>query len=253
MKSPVRFPVLPAACLIALAGCSPDSTDVSLLEQQVEELRSRCEKADRLAGEIRRDLRTLRERQEETSASLDNLKKSQAAVRSEVATVSETFGQYRSTYRDWIRSRVKGMTFPALEMEGRSFFNVVVRELNDAEMTFQHRDGISRVDSQKLPGEMRELFVIGDHRASEVAEVAPMQLAPLPPFLGLEPQVVVPAPLMVPQQAAASGAAAVCPTNEATPQPVGRVPTGYRPVGSSFQGSYYKHNKTTVGFPGTRQ
>jgi len=252
MKSLCHFPILIVVCFPALVGCNKESIDLNLLQEQVEALHARCDKAERVSGELRKDLRTVRENQEEVSLALNQLRKTREEVQRQIEAMTEAFGSYRSTYRESIRKQAKGMTFPLLEMEGRRFVNVVIRELSDSEMTFQHRDGISRVESQKLPGDMKDLFVIDGSLPAEVAEVAAIQLSPLPSFLGLVPGMDVPAPLVAPLMPAATGAQSDCPPCIAAPQTVGRVPTGYRAVGSSFQGSYYKTNKTTVGFQGTR-
>lgn len=252
MKPFRHFLILTLICLPALVGCNKESIDLSLLHEEVEALHQRCEKMERAAGELRKELRIVREKQDELNTALNKGRSVRGEVETQAKEMLAAFADYRLTYRDAIRKRAKGMTFPFLEMEGRRFVSVVVRELSDSEMTFQHRDGISRVDSEKLPTEVKDLFVIDGSQAVLVAsEAQSLKLAPIPSFLSLDLSEPAPAPLLVAPELPVAAPAAACPPCIAAPRPTGNIPSNYRPIGSSFQGSFYR-NKTSVGFQGTR-
>lgn len=251
MKPLRHFLLLPLICLPTLVGCNRESIDFSLLHEELDELRERCERVERSAGELRKELRLVSEMQGKLNTELNQGRVARKQMEDEVKQTAVAFESYRMGYRDGIRKKAKGMSFSAMEMDGRRFIDVVIRELSDAEMTFQHRDGISRVESQKLPAEIKDLFVIDVSQAVVVAsEAMSLKLVPVPAFLSLDMAEPTPTPFAAPVELPQAAPANTCPPCIAAPR--GRTPTNYRSIGSSFQGSYYRHNRTSVGFQGTR-
>jgi hypothetical protein len=248
----VSFPLLVFVCMSTLVGCNRESIDLQAIADEVDALKSKCVTLERVATDLRTQLRLVSEKQEELSTRLSQGNLAKAETVAGMDEIGKAFESYRATYRDFIRKQAKGMSFPFLEVEGRRFVNVVVRDLTDSEMSFQHRDGMSRVECDKLSEDVKDFFVLDgnmSYTASPPAQEFRLVEVPMIMDLGIESAKPVLAPLAPTGVSVGNARGSSCPPcMMAAP----RLPLGYKPVGSSFQGSYYNGRKSTIGFQGTR-
>jgi hypothetical protein len=158
------FPLrLLSAALVcaALVGCNKsESANISQLREAVHQLGQDLDEERRTIERLRSLTRSRDTLDSEVVKDMKGIMASQEQLKTEISELKQRYETYRQEYRESIRLRAPGMELGDLVVNGTLYKEVVLKELDDAEVSFRHKNGMARTDSMSLPVRWRDTFVI---------------------------------------------------------------------------------------------
>lgn len=267
--------------LVLLTSCDQGGGKAALeeLEERLEALQSKTADLNNLATKLRRDLGQLSETREKLEALVDAARAEATLMRTDSESTTQAFASYRTKYREAIRKRAPGMDLGELNLGGIVMHGAQVRSLDAWEVAVGHTNGVTRFELAKLPEDFKLLFgydpAAGPKPSSDVVTnplgASSVMTAPTSSGSGnaasaasasTGPAVPAYRPVAAPppSSAGSSKSSGKEPLNAITTfEGVGMggmgggggtkikgagssVPSGYKPIGSSFNGSNMERN-----------
>jgi outer membrane murein-binding lipoprotein Lpp len=139
---------------VILCGCR-DEKQIRLLGEQIRGLERVEEQRSAQIEELNKQVRALEgERgrlKEEGEAMLPKVKAAEEALKA----LQEEFAKYKSQYKLSIRKRAPGMELGEVEVQGKRFEGVKVRQLTEEALIFVHEKGTTSVPLSQLKAELQ--------------------------------------------------------------------------------------------------
>jgi hypothetical protein len=154
------------APVLFLSSCGASKTDISLLREQVEELKATLAKQNRIVQQLRAAAASRDDISAKALDSSANLRAEVKQLTEATRALHESFEDYRNDYRHAIRNAAPGMELGEVIINGQLYENVIVKSLTDQEIIFRHAAGYGRSESSYLPVSLRDKFVIDPTSAS---------------------------------------------------------------------------------------
>jgi hypothetical protein len=139
---------------VILCGCR-DEKQLRLLGEQIRAMeRVEAQSATQIE-ELKKQVRALedegRQLKEEGEAMLPKVKAAEEALK----VLQEEFAKYKSQYKLSIRKRAPGMELEEVEVQGKRFEHVKVRQLTEEALIFVHGNGTTSVPLSQLKSELQ--------------------------------------------------------------------------------------------------
>lgn len=145
------------AGVVLLPGCRDDAQMKAMTEQiRALEMAQGQSKAELSRVQLQmRSLQAERDKiNEEKEKQQQQIEEAQRAAES----IKKQFEDYKQQYKLSIRKRAPGMELEMVEVDGKKFEKVKIRELTDASLTFMHASGTMSVNLRQLDPALQAKF-----------------------------------------------------------------------------------------------
>jgi len=163
-----HLPFLSLAITLILAGCREDMSKIQSLQDEIRAVEEKEFKS-------RQELTRLKNQVSSMEAERDKLKEDKTKLESEVEaakkgleTMKKQFEDYKSQYKISIRKRAPGMMLGDMVVDGRSYKNVKIREVQDDGIYIGHEGGLTNVKWSQVPEALR--FTLAQSDPSPIRE-----------------------------------------------------------------------------------
>jgi outer membrane murein-binding lipoprotein Lpp len=152
---PVLWSVAMLMGVLLLSGCR-DEAQVRALGDQIRALEAAQQQAKSELSRVQLQLRVLQAEQEKVQAERERLKTRAAEAEKALKAMQNEFEAYKKQYKVSIRKRAPGMELDVVEIDGKRFEKVKVRDLTAENLTFMHQAGTMSVSLKQLKPELQE-------------------------------------------------------------------------------------------------
>lgn len=275
----VAFTLVAAAWLLMGAGCKPDTSALESLREKRDKMEPELVIAKRAAAKLRLELEQVTKQQKEASDEADTARASVMALIKEGDAIDKAFEDYRKEYLATISQRAIGMNLGTLVVGSKTYSSAKVKALDAWEVSVEHSGGIARVALRELSADLQTLLGYDPNVGEKPAPPVVVGSVP-PPTLeeseGEDPYISAPAP-RAPRvagytppsdatQSKSSGSGSTACKDGPSVEVLTRwkgytggigggsmgskvkgakasVPSGYKPIGSTYSGSAMDRNK----------
>lgn len=140
---------------LLLASCQDDA-QFRALNDQIRALESAQAQSKAEMSRLQMQMRSLQAERDKIQAERDKLEGQMQEATNALESVKKDFENYKQQYKVSIRKRAPGMLLELVEVEGKRFENVKVRELTDSSLVFMHQAGTMSVQLSELKPDMQE-------------------------------------------------------------------------------------------------
>ncbi len=153
---------LPAAfcallSLLLLTGCQ-DEAQFRALNEQIRALESSQGQSKAELNRLQIQMRSLQLERDKIKEERDKLQSQIDEAQKALESIQKDFEEYKNQYRLSIRRRAPGMELDVVEIDGKRFEKVKIRELTEESLTFMHQAGTMSVNLSQLKPDMQERF-----------------------------------------------------------------------------------------------
>lgn len=155
----VRISVL-ALSILALPSCNEEQEQINRLQNEIRSLtdqqtlgQSELNRVKAQVSSMVKEKDSLKEEKAKLEAELESARKTHEQLQKD-------FASYRSQYKVSMRTRGPGMNLGELVVDGKTYLNVVVKEVTEELLMVIHNTGPMRIPWASLPVNVRRLFGI---------------------------------------------------------------------------------------------
>ncbi len=139
---------------LALSSCQDDA-QLRVLNDQIRALEAAQGHAKAEMNRVQMQMRSLQTERDKIKEERDKLEAQIDEARKALDSIQKDFDDYRAQYKLSIRKRAPGMELEVVEVDGKRFENVRIRELTEDSMIFMHGAGTMSVNLSQLKPEMQ--------------------------------------------------------------------------------------------------
>jgi predicted nucleic acid-binding Zn-ribbon protein len=143
--------------LATLSACS-DNTQVRLLNEQIRALEAAQNQSKQEMDRTRLQLKSLENERNKLKEERDKLEQQTQEAQKALEGLRKDFEAYRNQYKISIRKSAPGMQIAKLEIDGKTYENITVRELTEDLLTFHHQNGSAKAALSQLNAELQTRF-----------------------------------------------------------------------------------------------
>ncbi|MCB1224916.1 MAG: hypothetical protein KDK99_03805 [Verrucomicrobiales bacterium] len=148
-----------AVFLLSLSACE-DRAQIDALNNQVRVLESAQNKAKEDLARVQLQMRTLQKERETIKEEKEKLQQQLDEAKQNLDDVKGEFQTYKQQYKLSIRERAPGMSLGNLEIAGREYRNVKIRELSEVQIAVMHDAGTASFAVADLPENIQGMLAI---------------------------------------------------------------------------------------------
>lgn len=152
-SSPLTIFFLIASLLCGL-GCQ-DNAQVRALNDQIRAMEATQGQARAELNRLQLQLRSLQNERDKVREERDKLQQQIDEARKALEGIQKEFQDYKQQYKLSIRKRAPGMELGQIEIEGKRFEGVRIRELTESSLTFMHLAGTMSVPLAQLKPDLQ--------------------------------------------------------------------------------------------------
>jgi chromosome segregation ATPase len=146
------FPLL--TVLFATVGCQ-DNAQVRALSDQIRAMEASQGQARAELNRLQLQLRSLQSERDKVREEKEKLQLQVDEAKKALEGIQKEFEDYKKQYKLSIRKRAPGMELGQIEVDGRQFEGVKIRELTESSLTFMHLSGTMSVPLAQLKPELQ--------------------------------------------------------------------------------------------------
>ena len=135
--------------LFGLSSCQ-DEAQVRSLGDQIRGLETIQAQAKAEMGRLQLQMKAVQAERDKLKAERDKLQSQMDEAAKALEAIKKDFSDYKAQYKVSIRKRAPGMELEMVEIDGRKFERVKIRELTESNLTFMHQAGTMSVPLNRL-------------------------------------------------------------------------------------------------------
>ena len=139
---------------LLLSSCQDDA-QFRALNDQIRALESSQAQSKAEMSRLQMQMRSLQTERDKIKEERDKLESQVKEAANALDSVKKDFENYKQQYKVSIRKRAPGMLLEMVEVEGKRFENVKIRELTDSSLVFMHQAGTMSVQLSELKPDMQ--------------------------------------------------------------------------------------------------
>lgn len=162
----VRVSVL-LVSILALASCKEDQDQINRLQTEIRSLTDQQTLGQSELNRVKAQISSLVKEKDALKEEKTKLEAELEAARKTFEQLQKDFSSYRSQYKLSMRTRGPGMKLGDLVVEGKTYLDVVVKEVTEDLLLVIHNSGPKRFPWSSLPVNVQKLFGIeapGEYR-----------------------------------------------------------------------------------------
>ena len=135
--------------LFGLSSCQ-DEAQVRSLGDQIRGLETIQAQAKAEMGRLQLQMKAVQAERDKLKAERDKLQSQMDEAAKALEAIKKDFSDYKAQYKVSIRKRAPGMELEMVEIDGKKFERVKIRELTESNLTFMHQAGTMSVPLNRL-------------------------------------------------------------------------------------------------------
>ncbi len=135
--------------LFGLSSCQ-DEAQVRSLGDQIRGLETIQAQAKAEMGRLQLQMKAVQAERDKLKAERDKLQSQMDEAAKALEAIRKDFSDYKAQYKVSIRKRAPGMELEMVEIDGKKFERVKIRELTESNLTFMHQAGTMSVPLNRL-------------------------------------------------------------------------------------------------------
>ena len=143
-----------AAGVMLLSSCQDDA-QIRMLGDQIRALESSQAQSKAEMNRLQLQMRSVQAERDKLKEEKDKLQSQLDEATKALESVQKDFADYKNQYKLSIRRRAPGMELDMVEVDGKKYDKVKVRELTDTALTFMHQAGTMSVPLSQLKPDMQ--------------------------------------------------------------------------------------------------
>ena len=143
-----------AVSVIVLCSCQ-DNAQIRSLGEQIRALESSQAQAKAEMNRLQLQMRSVQAERDKLKEEKDKFQSQLDEATKALETIQNDFAEYKNQYKLSIRKRAPGMELNMVEVDGKKFEKVQIRELTDTALIFMHQAGTMSVPLSQLKPEMQ--------------------------------------------------------------------------------------------------
>jgi predicted RNase H-like nuclease (RuvC/YqgF family) len=143
-----------AVSMIVLCSCQDDA-QIRSLGEQIRALESSQAQAKAEMNRLQLQMRSVQAERDKLKEEKDKFQSQLDEATKALEAIQNDFAEYKNQYKLSIRKRAPGMELDMVEVDGKKFEKVKIRELTDTALIFMHQAGTMSVPLNQLKPEMQ--------------------------------------------------------------------------------------------------
>jgi peptidoglycan hydrolase CwlO-like protein len=153
MKHSLSF--LSLGIALILAGCREDMSKIQSLQDEIRAVEEKEFKSRQELTRLKNQVSSMEAERDKLKADKTKLESEVEAAKKGLETMKKQFEDYKSQYKISIRKRAPGMMLGDMTVDGRSYKNVKIREVQDDGIYIGHEGGLTNWKWAQLPEALR--------------------------------------------------------------------------------------------------
>lgn len=143
-----------AAGVMLLSSCQ-DEAQIRALGDQIRSLESSQAQSKAEMNRLQLQMRSVQAERDKLKEEKDKFQSQLDEATKALEAIQKDFAEYKNQYKLSIRRRAPGMELEMVEVDGKKYEKVKVRELTDSALTFMHQAGTMSVQLSQLKPDMQ--------------------------------------------------------------------------------------------------
>lgn len=157
IQTTFRWGSLGLLVALLMTSCRDDA-QLRAMSEQIRALEMTQNQSKAELSRVQLQMRALQAERDKIKEEKEKLQQQIQEAQRAAESIKKDFEDYKQQYKLSIRKRAPGMELEMVEVDGKMFRNVKIRELTDTQVTFMHASGTLSASLNQLPLAMQTLF-----------------------------------------------------------------------------------------------